>query len=465
VLDFCSDLLLSLSPLGSYPPGLVDSLAGCTAYSNHLWVSSSDGSITNLDSLSALTYVNGGLRLDTYQDRNPFTITDLSVMSNITFHPNKAMVVIDGLAQLESLDGLEKVVQASTIEITNNAKLADISSLRNVLGTVSQITFKDNDVLRTLEPLSGISAVSSTVEVCGSPTVVSALGLHNISPDSPANVGIQIDDRECGNRCTNTDGSRRTDGGGSWSDMGCVHDTLIGSFGYPDCFGGIVETAAQLQSFENCTSIQTALHIRNIDAAQVVNMSALSQVRSINGANGFGESLVIDNVANLVDFKDVFLSLQGALSLAGALVIKNNADLVSLEGLEALGRIDGMESRSGELRSVEITQNLKLVSVRGLDGLNGTLPGKLLVTGNPLLECSSFGHLALGGAQSAFVTSGLTTCYAFPCVSSLITSSNCASGQFPEYTPSGAFCVPCTPGFGSRGRTSLVRRALLATSR
>ena len=114
-------------------------MAGCTAYSNHLWVSSSAGSITNLDSLSALTYVNGGLRLDVYQGIYPFTITDLSVMSNITFHPNKAMVVIDGLGQLESLDGLEKVVQASTIELTNNAKLWDLRGLRNVAGTVGTI--------------------------------------------------------------------------------------------------------------------------------------------------------------------------------------------------------------------------------------------------------------------------------------------------------------------------------------
>jgi len=130
-------------------------------------VSSSDGSITNLDSLSALTYVNGGLRLDTYQDRNPFTITDLSVMSNITFHPNKAMVVIDGLAQLESLDGLEKVVQASTIEITNNAKLWDLRGLRNVAGTVGTVKVMYNERLLSLQPLEGVTGSDTeTVNAC-----------------------------------------------------------------------------------------------------------------------------------------------------------------------------------------------------------------------------------------------------------------------------------------------------------
>jgi hypothetical protein len=146
----------------------LDSMVGCTAFSSNLFISSSKGEIENLDGLRDLTYVNGGLRIFRFPgDVNGISVASLDALSNITFHPNKAMVVIDGLAQLESLDGLEKVVQASTIEITNNAKLWDLRGLRNVAGTVGTVKVMYNERLLALQPLEGVTGSDTeTVNAC-----------------------------------------------------------------------------------------------------------------------------------------------------------------------------------------------------------------------------------------------------------------------------------------------------------
>eukprot|EP00935_MAST-01C_sp_MAST-1C-sp1_P002385 g2385.t1 len=396
-----------------YNQGEVDALAGCTAFNSNLYIASAYGEITSLDALSDLTYINGGIRLtyNAHSARFAFTVTSLSIFSTIHMNPAKAKVIIEGIENLESLDGLEHVQQVSEISLVNNAKLRNLRGLRNVRGSVDMVTILSCPLVQSFEYLGGITDVLSKVLVLGSPVVVSALGFHNIPQTSAAQIRIDIGDKSCGSGAVDRLYYYNPL---TWDTMACVHENLVGSFGYPDCLGGIIETAAELASYGGCTAIQTALHIRNIDAT-LANFSALAHLTAINGQNGFAESLVVEGVAHLSNFSTTFSSLQGKLS--GAVHIRGNADLVSLDGLQGLSEVGGTETRSGESRSVTVVENPKLVSIRGLDGLRGALPGKLLIKENPLLQPSSFGALTgVEGANSVFVTTGLTTCYSYACL-------------------------------------------------
>lgn len=70
-------------------------------------------------------------------------------------------------------------------------------------------------------------------------------------------------------------------------------------------------------------------------------------------------------------------------ALAGSLFVGDNSQLESLAGLGGITAVGGQAEHDD---SIHIWHNAKLVSVDGLDGISGTVPGAIKVEDNAMLR-------------------------------------------------------------------------------
>lgn len=170
------------------------------------------------------------------------------------------------------------------------------------------------------------------------------------------------------------------------------------------CAGGSIQSAADAALYGACGSVNGDLRI---SAADLTDLSTLSQLRSISGKLDIAGNPQLDDLSGLerlehvgslairdnADLDDV--SALGGLKSASSVVISGNGELGSLAGLEGLTRLsalviehNGLYQTAGlsnltEVGTLVIEDNAKLNSLQGLRSLAHA--GSVEITGNPLL--------------------------------------------------------------------------------
>src|SRR5690606_13685939 len=168
--------------------------AHCTAITlGDLTIEGND--ITNLDGLSNVTEITGGLTLW----NNP-QLTDINGLSSLT-HVGGALDIRynASLAHLNALSGLTGIVV--NMYIANNASLTNINGLSGLTGTESYVYIERNPLLENLNGLSGLTSIgghtsieeNSSLVVFDNAILNDILGLQNIDPATIAgNLGLYI---------------------------------------------------------------------------------------------------------------------------------------------------------------------------------------------------------------------------------------------------------------------------------
>jgi Receptor L domain len=128
------------------------------------------------------------------------------------------------------------------------------------------------------------------------------------------------------------------------------------------CHGGTIHSAAEAKNYRACNIVHGDL---SVSAADLIDLTALSQLRRITGALRISESPGLDDLSGLENLGSV-----------GALEIHHDTDLDDLAGLEGLH----------EAGRVEVTDNPELTTLNGLQGLSST--GRLVLRNNALFTAT-----------------------------------------------------------------------------
>jgi hypothetical protein len=176
VMDVANELGISLPclPYGNFYllsqadiDNFQSDFPGCTELQGNVRIFGND--ITNLDGLSAITSISGGLYIsDHYLGGNP-SLTSLSGLNNLT--TILSGIEISNCDVLTNLDGLENLTWiGSSLYILNNNSLTSLEGLRNINAlSLVELQIKDNTSLSSCEIQSicdylAIPAHSSTIE-------------------------------------------------------------------------------------------------------------------------------------------------------------------------------------------------------------------------------------------------------------------------------------------------------------
>jgi hypothetical protein len=138
---------------------------------------------------------------------------------------------------------------------------------------------------------------------------------------------------------------------------------------------------------EELTSVRGLRNMRGVVLTGYVWIQSNAKLGSLDGLEGIieigssqGDSLYISSNAALISISGLG-GVRGVLP--GALKVMGNSALVSLKGLEGVTGFSGYE---GVGYSIYIEGNTALRSVAALNNAQGDLPGALVVWDNPLLE-------------------------------------------------------------------------------
>ena len=153
---------------------------------------SGNGALSNLDSLSLLTNVGGGLAINhNYALTNLEGLSALTSVGGLDLRDNTALADINGLSaltdvggtlqiigndKLTDLDGLSALTSVRTLRIKTNPELADIGGLSS-LESVQTLYVEDNAVLPNLDGLSALTDVDWHLEITGNPALTDLNGL------------------------------------------------------------------------------------------------------------------------------------------------------------------------------------------------------------------------------------------------------------------------------------------------
>jgi Receptor L domain len=133
------------------------------------------------------------------------------------------------------------------------------------------------------------------------------------------------------------------------------------------CPGGSIHSAADAGNYRACNVVQGDL---TVSAADLTDLTALSQLRRITGTLRISESSGLDDLSGLENLTSV-----------GALEIHHDTDLDDLAGLEGLH----------QAARVEVTDNPELTTLNGLQGLSST--GRLVLRNNALFTANGLAGL------------------------------------------------------------------------
>jgi Receptor L domain len=133
------------------------------------------------------------------------------------------------------------------------------------------------------------------------------------------------------------------------------------------CPGGSIHSAADASNYRACNVVQGDL---TVSAADLTDLTALSELRRVTGTLRISESAGLDDLSGLENLGSV-----------GALELHHDTDLDDLTGLEAL-------RKAGR---VEVTDNPELTTLNGLQGLTTT--GRLVLRNNALFTATGLAGL------------------------------------------------------------------------
>lgn len=387
-------------------------------------------SLQAVNAFSKLTAINGALEII-----NNFSLTDLQGFSNITSIQNSLKIVnnnltslsgfsnltavhsltlnnskvsnLNGLSRLESINALylysnanlnsisglglfnAESYQLNLLHILNNDTLESITGLDALASVKIEVKIKNNEILKTLDPLSNLS-ITKKLDVSDNPSLESACGIAQLLEDQTAVGTISI--RNNGpNTSTIEDIIENCIFQGN-----IVLETQadVDNFTYRNIMGNLTvqeSSAAAIRNLEGLSSLESVsgdILIKNNVA--LYNLNGLTSISTIKG------DLSIDtnyNITSLGDFENL-------VQIGGTLNIINNQQLKKIDRFSSLKKIwgtinlsnnkkliniDGLSKTSVVFDRVIIEDNPKLKNLDGLSGIWG-IYSSLTIKGNTGLE-------------------------------------------------------------------------------
>jgi hypothetical protein len=263
---------------------------------------------------------------------------------------------LDLYLDCETMVGFLAIVNVDDPDLSKLSKLTSITSLDDMVGPDGNgLVITNNTNLLSTDGLGNLALITGGVEVMGNPVLTNP---------TIGQMGMML------SLGTNDQGNSIT----------FVNNALLTDIYLPETVipGGILVASNELLTHitaEALTEMGGALSVMDNALLGGINMPLLSSV----GNNTNGDSLVVlsnGKLQNLDELKD----LQGAL--AGAIKISLNPMLANIDGLNKV--ISCGQDGSGV--SLSITGNAVLGSVDGLAGMEGSVPGAVVVIENPSLK-------------------------------------------------------------------------------
>ncbi|WP_298327772.1 fibronectin type III domain-containing protein [uncultured Dokdonia sp.] len=292
-------------------------LSGITGYSGFIEAINTDG-LTTISDFSFQTgskVLNDDVQLNNQQEVNSFAeeginvingrmlignnfggISDVSDISNVS-----ALVEVTGDllikgTQLENLFGLENIELSgnfSVLELTNNIALTETSGLENIL-RAHRLIISQNPVLTDITSLASINTIDQDIFMVLNETLTSLNGLQNITSVNEIEI--------------------------------TSHDNLTSLNGFPSDSSMSSVSISNNNSLTNLSGISTLISISGL--FNVHNNDSLTTLEGIQVSNT--GTLRITNHSSLIDIT----SMSSLLTVSNDVAIANNTMLPSLEGLE-----------------------------------------------------------------------------------------------------------------------------------
>ncbi|MEZ4955021.1 MAG: CARDB domain-containing protein [Saprospiraceae bacterium] len=430
----------------------VDAFQGCEIIEGSLQIRSPFGTngassdITDLSNLLSLTKVTGTIGIDNCDElynlhglenvtssngiavNNCDKINDLSALSGIS--GEASVVYIYGNSSLTNIDGLEGItVLHNSLSIESNPVLQNVDGLANLKEVnYAHFTIIDNPSLENIHGLGNLETVNTTLFIQRCDALGSLDGLNKLtttvrlvvsgndmltdisalsSLTNVENEFLIVDNPLLSDCCILTDLLNSSAIGGPISiennAPGCNSEQDIEtSCGPVICTGDVIlESQAEVDAFPGCEIIEGQLVIEGGDISDLTPLSSLKEIRKV---------LVIRNNSNLLTLNGLNnLTTIGGLAVVNNPLLKNllplsnvNSDDLSplvFQKNKAMIDLKGLEGITG-VQYLSISENSNLTT---LEGLNNLAIGKsdFLVSQNPALE-------NLNGLNSLHTTKDVT---------------------------------------------------------
>ena len=295
---------------------------------------SNDGSITQLNALGNVTHIGGGLDLN-----NLPMLTSLAGLENSTF-PSGASLYIANNSMLASLDKIGVFSSVIYCAISHNNTLHDLSGLETV-DSIFGLYIGINASLNDLTAL-GNAHISSSCNVGNNTALTSLAGLENM-------VSL---------------GSLEITGNPALTDLNPLSNLKQVAY----CNISSNEALTDLSGLENIDSIGSLIITNN---ALLTNLTALGNAKGATACR-ITDNLKLTSLAGLenldslyilhIDNNPLLVNLEGLNNVANAnyCTIADNITLSSLSGLENLKTAN----------SLEIYSNPALINLEGLNSLH-----------------------------------------------------------------------------------------------
>jgi len=365
--------------------------------------------ITNLDGLSALTFIGGDLEIGgvtgTFPAGNPY-LTSLSGLANLTFVGGYFQIAYN--SSLTNLTGLNNINAASIedLYIYNNNSLStcEVERVCNYLAAPNGVVLIENNA-------PGCNSPNEVAEACELPCPFdidfsSQLQIDSFQVTYPGCIEIGGNVTINGDDITNLDGLNVLTtiwgdlviGFSSWGGGNPLLTTLEGLENITFIGGNLIigddynpingnPSLINLSGLDNLVSVGLNLEVYNNE--ELSSLSGLESLVSIGGdfeiyhnesmidftglesLTSIGENLSINDNESLVNLS----GLTELTFIGGALGIYSNESMTSLTGLENMTSLGGY---------LEIKWNDSLASLSGLESLN-SINGMLVITTNGVL--------------------------------------------------------------------------------
>jgi hypothetical protein len=325
-------------------------------------------SITNLDGLSVLTTIGGGLLIVDNPALASLGLSGLTTIGGyLNFNTNPALTSLSGLSSLTSIGG--------NFNISDNAALASLG-LSALISINGNLAISNNPVLPSLSGLLGLTSIGGYLNISDNAVLTSLVDLENIDPTTISNTEPTAVDIEISNNLQlsicdalsicNALAMPGTITNISNNATGCLNQTEV-ELACITCLpvGIIFSTQTQINNFTtdypSCTQIPGDVSISG---------SAITNLDGLLGLTYIGGYLRIDTNPALTSLS----GLSSLTSVGGYLSIFDNPVLASLSGLSVLTSVSG---------DLDISNNTALTSL-GLSGLT-SIGGSLDIVNNTAL--------------------------------------------------------------------------------
>ncbi|MFV0573749.1 MAG: T9SS type A sorting domain-containing protein [Xanthomarina gelatinilytica] len=312
------------------------------------------GDIINLNGLSTLTTINGGLSIT-----NNTSLGSLNGLDNLAF------------IGTEPIDALGNGIG---LNIVNNSALSSIVSLTNVTSIGSNLTITDNQSLLNLLGLESITSINGNIYISNNSSLSSLNGLNNLTSVNQGSgfftgfVTIQNN-----NSLTTLNGLSSLNS--ITRDLKISNNSSLTSLVGLDNLSDL--NIFKVSNNNSLTSLNGIGDLTNFYAMSITHNSSLVSL------DGFNNGLTTLN-ANLLIANNQLLTSINALgnisSIVGHLEISSNVSLENLNGLNNLVSISGDLNIGNALLPSTEQGNISLTTLQALNNLT-SIGGDLIITG------------------------------------------------------------------------------------